>query len=182
MKTKYKILITLFGSILLVLGYGITYSFYNSDADLSGEKDIAKFIFNAENSDQIQLSLIDLKPGTEEEYLFSVSNYGSDKTSNVSLHYQMTIKTYHFIPLIIELYKIEEETESLLLTCDETYERNLNNEIECTTSIQEMEHSLEKKDDYKLKINFPPEYNDEIYADLVDYIDMEIISWQKIQD
>jgi hypothetical protein len=68
--------------------------------------------------------------------------------------------------------------EELILTCDETNERNAENELVCTTPIQKMGHSLEKLDNYKLKIMFPSEYNDETYSDLVDYINIDIKSWQ----
>ena len=33
--------------------------------------------------------------------------------SNVSVEYQMTIKTYHLVPLVIELYSVDGETEVL---------------------------------------------------------------------
>ena len=102
--------------------------------------------------------------------------------SNVSVEYQMIIKTYHFVPLLIELYKLDGETEELILTCDETYTRNLDNELICNSPIQEMSHSLEKLDNYKIKIEFPEEYNDAMYAGLVDYINIEIKSWQKMEE
>ena len=44
-----------------------------------------------------------------------------------------------------------------------------------------MGYDEEQIDDYKLKIKFPSEYNDEIYSNLVDFISMEIKSWQKIE-
>jgi hypothetical protein len=80
---------------------------FHSDAILeSDNQDIAKFIFNAESLDQIELALIDLNPGDSEEYSFSVSNNYSGNISGVTIEYQIIIKTYHLVPLIIELYWI----------------------------------------------------------------------------
>ena len=45
---------------------------------------------------------------------------------------------------------------------------------------KEEERLKESKNNYKLRISFPEEYNDEIYSNLVDYIDIEIKSWQKV--
>ena len=82
------------------------------------------------------------------------------------------------MPLDIELYKGEDETP--LLVCNETFNRNDNNEIVCTTEIQNMEFSNGITDDYKLNVKFDKKYNSEEYSDLVDSIDIEIKSWQKV--
>ncbi|MGE5456026.1 MAG: hypothetical protein ACM3O4_02870 [Ignavibacteriales bacterium] len=181
MEKKKRIVIILFVLSFLTLGYGVAYSFFNSNTTLSSnDTDIASFIFNAESLDEFQLSLNDLKPGDNVEYPFSVSNNYMGKVSNVSVDYKITLKTYHLLPLIIELYKVDGETEELVLTCDETYERDLNNEIVCETPSQELGHVSGKLDDYKLKIRFQDTYDDAIYADLVDYLNIKLESWQKI--
>lgn len=180
---RYKILAILFVLTILIFGSGITYSFFQSNVIMdSVDRNIAKFVFNTEQLNEIELSLIDLNPGDVEEYQFSVSNTKAGLLSNVSVEYQMIIKTYHLVPLLIELYKLDGETEELILTCDETYTRNLDNELICNSPIQEMSHSLEKLDNYKIKIEFPEEYNDVMYAGLVDYINIEIKSWQKMEE
>jgi hypothetical protein len=180
---KYKVLITLSVLILLIFCSGITYSFFHSNATLvSNDQDIAKFVFNAENLNQLELPLTDLNPGDTNEYTFSVSNNYSGVTSDVSLEYQMTIKTYHLAPLIIELYKLVDTSEVLVLTCDETFTRNDQNELICNTAIEQMVYSSLKLDNYKLKVKFSSEYDEETYSDLVDYINIEIKSWQKTGD
>jgi hypothetical protein len=148
----------------------------------SNEQDVAKFVFNAQSLDQIQLPLIDLNPGSTKEYTFAVSNNYAGSLSDVTIEYQMTIETYHLIPLIIELYKMNGETEELILTCDENYTRNSENELICNSSTQEMGYSVLKLDNYKLKVTFPNQYNGEAYSDLVDYINIEIKSSQKTGD
>ena len=179
---KRKILTVLFILILLTLLSGITYSIFHSTAKLnSNDQSIAKFIFNAESKEELEFPLSDLEPGDTEEYLFSVSNSDLENISDVFIEYTMTIKTYHLLPVDIELYKVDEDEEKLILTCDESYTRNEENYLICNTQTQEMGYDEEQIDDYKLKIKFPSEYNDEIYSNLVDFISMEIKSWQKIE-
>jgi len=183
MKLKSKILITLFILISVVFCVGITYSIFHSNSSLSsGDQNIAKFIFNAESSNQIELPLIDLKPGDSKQYAFAVSNSTSGSISNVTAEYQMTIKTYHLIPLAIKLYRLNGETEELIMTCDEGYTRNSANELVCTTPTEVIGYSAEELDNYVLKVDFPSEYNSISYSDLVDYINIEIKSWQKLED
>lgn len=182
MRIKYKILLILFGLTLFVSCLGITYSIFNSNTNLtSTNQSIAKFVFNAENLNEIQIPLVDLNPGDLKEYNFSVSNTKEEVLSNVTIEYQMTIKTYHFMPLDIKLYK-KGEVEELLLTCDESTSRNLQNEIICVTTVEEISHLSEKLDDYVLKVSFPSNYSNLVYSNLVDFINIEIKSWQKIEN
>ena len=100
--------------------------------------------------------------------------------SNVTLNYQIIIKTYHFMPLKLELYKVTEDKEELIMTCDENYSRNENNELVCNSPEQEMTYTKEAIDNYKIKAIYPNEFDGIEYSDIVDYIDVEIKSWQKL--
>lgn len=174
---KYKILIALFVIVFLVLSSGLTYSYFNSNVDyISVDQKIASFIFDTETLDRLELPLVDLKPGQVNEYNFSVSNTKQNKTSDVTILYQLTILTPHFTPLIIEVYK----GNDLVMTCDENYSRNANNELVCNTEVFELSHSSANQDDYKLRITFDSRYDDLSYTNLIDYLNIEIRSYQKV--
>ena len=176
-KTRLKIIVMLVSSIVLICGSGITYSLFTSSSRLVATQKIAQFVFNATKTDVIELPITNLNPGAKSEYKFQVTNNIDNKRSDVTIKYQMTIKTFHFMPLEINLYKENEETP--LLTCEES-SRNTDNEVVCNTEVQTMDYKLNATDNYKLVIEFPEEYNDDSYTDLVDYIDIEIKSWQAI--
>ena len=177
---KHKVLIILFILITIFLGTGVTYSMFNSNSNVKVDQKIAKFVFESKQLNHLELNLSNLNPGSNEEYLFSVTNKDNE-LSNVTVEYQITIKTFHFMPLDIELYKVG-ETEELIMKCDETYSRNEKNELVCNSSIQTLEHTEETLDNYKLKVTFPSEYNSLEYTNLADFIDVEINSWQKLGD
>lgn len=181
MVKKYKILLVMFIVAMVLFSSGITYSIFTSSSNLSVDQEIASFIFEAEKQDHLELNLTDLRPGVSEEYNFSVANNASNNVSDVTIEYKIIIKTFHFMPLNIELYKIGDE-EELIMRCDESYNRNANNHLVCNSSIQVMEYSKEMNDNYKLKVTFEDAYNNEMYAELVDFIDLEINSWQKMKD
>lgn len=176
-KTRLKIIVMLISSIVLICGSGITYSLFTSSSRLVANQKIAQFVFNATKTDVIELPIANLNPGAKSEYKFQVTNNIDNKRSDVTIKYQMTIKTFHFMPLEINLYKENEETP--LLTCEES-SRNSENEVVCNTEVQTMDYKLNATDNYKLVIEFPEKYNDDSYTDLVDYIDIEIKSWQAI--
>lgn len=178
---KKKIFLIIILVISVTFFSGITYSFFNSSATFkSTNQGIASFVFETNKVDYIELNINDIVPGDEKEYLFSVTNSKEDIISDVTTEYQLTIKTYHFIPLNINLYLIEEEKEILIGKCDETSSRNSNNELVCNMPLKVLNKSEKSNDDYKLKISFPSEYNDISYSNLVDYINIEIESWQKL--
>lgn len=180
MKKKYKILIIIVIFIAFVFTSGITYSFFHSTTTINTNQNIAKFVFNTESLNSLNISLSDLKPGDIKEYTFSISNQNNEVTSDVIINYEMSIKTYHFIPLVIKLYKVEDSTETLVINCDESYSRDSENKLVCNTNTLELSHTDSKIDNYKLKIEFPSIYNTIEYTNLVDFIDIEIKSWQKI--
>ena len=176
MKKKIIIIILLFFGLLF--GTVMTYSFFNNDTTAVGDQEIAKFVFESSKSDHIDISLVDLKPGDTENYLFSVTNKDTSIRSDVTINYQISISTYHFMPLDIKLYNIN-SGETLVLTCDESYSRDSNNNLVCNTPIEEIAYSSDGVDNYKLVVSFPSQYNSVEYADLVDYLSLNIRSWQK---
>lgn len=182
MRRQYRILGFLLILIVITFSSGLTYSFFHSHSILnSNNTNIAKFVFNTEELDELELPLVDLKPGFNSEYLFSIKNSLDESISDVTLEYQLVIKTFQLVPLKINLYKISNEEEELITTCDNTTSRDSEtNEVICNTEIMTLEHSQSNLDDYKISVEFPSEYNDEIYANLVDYINVEATSWQKI--
>ncbi len=180
---KYKILVALIILTILLFGTGITYSIFFSSSKLSvNNQQIAQFIFETEKLNHVELAINDIVPGESEEYLFSVTNVLEDKISNVTVEYQITIETFHFMPLEIKLYKLNgDDTETLVMNCDETYARNESNILVCNAPIEQMSYQEGTLDNYKLVVSFPSTYSDISYADLVDFLDLEINSWQKTQ-
>lgn len=176
---KFRIIITLALLIFVTFGFGTTYSFFQAKSSSTVDQKIARFIFDAKETNSFELDLLDLNPGDNREYEFSVSNTKNNKISHVSMQYEIIIKTYHLVPLKIDLYKLGDK-EELIMSCNETYTRNEQNELVCNSKIQELSHKAEKLDNYKLKVSFPEEYNTEEFSGLIDYIDVEIKSWQKI--
>lgn len=181
MKKKKKIII-LSVLVLLVLTAGITYSVFYSSANITiPDQNIAKFIFDSKPSNNIEIVLNDLKPGTNEDIKFTVVNNDEEGVSQVNIEYEITLKTYHFIPLELKLYKIVNEEEVFISQCNETYSRNEKNELVCNSPVQLMELEVNTQDNYKLKINYPKVYNDITYSELTDFINLEIKSWQKLE-
>lgn len=178
---KRVLTITIILSVLL-FGSGITYSLFQSSASMTSDnQNVASFIFNAQVLSELNLPLVDLVPGEVRDYDFEVSNQTDELKSNVNIEYQISIKTYRIVPLEIELYSVQNDTTELVMKCDEAYSnvRNLENEIVCTSQTFSINYDdVDGNDAYQLKVFFDDEYTDAKYAELVDFIDLEIQSSQ----
>lgn len=174
---KKFVIILLIVVSLLTFSSGITYSFFHSNSLISmDDQHLAKLVFNSEEMDSFELPLHDLNPAEVASYDFSVKNYDSNSISNVAIKYQITIKTYHVLPLEIKLYKSSDD--SLIINCTEAYSRNSDNEIVCNSDPQTLGHTILAEELYNLEISFIEGYESQIYANKVDFIDIAITSWQ----
>ena len=175
---KKKLMIIVICSFILICGTGITYSLFTSNSNLIANQKIAQFIFEATTTDSIELPITNLNPGDEPvKYNFQVANNLEQKKSDVTINYQVIVKTYLFMPLDIKLYK--EGIEEPILICDDAFSRNEEtNQLVCNSDIQKMAHNDKVTDKYTLELTFPEKYKSEVYSNLVDYIDIDINSWQ----
>ena len=176
-KLKRRILIVLLLGCLCTLLLVVTFSKFRSSASINVDQNLAKFIFDAKEQDVLNIPLTAINPGDTKQYNFSITNNKDNRRSNVDILYQLTIETYHFMPLEINLYKGEEK--ELIINCDESYSRDDTNKLICNSSNQELSHDLDADDLYTLEVNFNEEYNSIDYTDSVDYIDIKIKSWQE---
>ena len=175
MKTKIVIILSILA--ITVLGAGMTYSYFVAGKSGSSNNDIAKFIFNDTVMDSLSIPLMEFKPGETKTYDFKISNSDdSDVVSDVTINYELTILTPQYIPLVIELYK----EDTLLMTCDETKTRNENNELVCQTEVLELAYNEKTEDNFQLVVTFDSNYNTLDYANLIDYINIDIKSYQKV--
>lgn len=175
---KYRVLIIVVLFCLILCCSKITYSLFHSENFFSiDDMEIAEFIFETKRTDLIKLNFADLKPGDSQEFTFQVSNTKDNSITNVTTEYRITIKTFHFMPLLIELYK----DDDIIMTCDEKRSRNTDNALVCNSKIYELDHKTKEIANYKIKVSFPKEFNSQEYTELVDYIDLDISSWQKIE-
>ena len=179
MKKKIIIIVAIAVGVLFLSG--ITYSKFTSSSELSVvDQYLAKFVFEAKMTDTIQLPLVSMTPGSEASYSFVVTNNKDEVRSNVTIDYQISLETFHFMPLSLQLYKVVDEQEELVMTCDESYSRNEQNHLVCNSATQRLTYQEDGEDQYVLKVQFPEEYNDVTYADLVDFIDIHIKSCQAV--
>ena len=169
---KKKLILVIILLLLITFGAGMTYSIFTDAASTNTTSELATFLVDATLTDQIDIPLEGINPGESIDYDFQIVN-----NSDVNINYSLTIKTMHFIPFNITLVNDKDEE---VLVCDESYDRNLHNELECKTNDIFMSYNSNNPDKYTIKLDFLDRYNSLEYSSLVDYIVIEVDSYQKI--
>ena len=169
MKKKFMTIAILIALVFAVTG--ITYSLFVSNINSNTNVDLATFLVDAKKTNHIDLPIDNINPGEEIDYEFQVEN-----NSDVNVVYNITVKTMHFIPFDITLV---DNNDEVVMVCDENTQRNIRNELECKSQDLVINYN-NLAHNYKLKLDFPQEYNSEEYSSLVDYINLEINSTQKL--
>ncbi len=154
--------------IILTMMIATYFLFFNKEQE---EQELfATLKYQSENLETIIVPMDTITPGSQNEYDFTV------ETTKDNIYYEIIIKTYHFLPTNISLYKVDEkESETLIYICDENFKRNSNNEIVCQTNELKYINDASK---YKVKISLDSIYNTPEYLEVIDFIDISINSWE----
>lgn len=168
------------------MGITSAYSAYRSN--IKGELSqiqLAKFVFEKQRTNEINLSIDDLIPGDNIIYDFSVANNRNDIVTDVTINYEIEIETLHLIPLTIYLYKMENNEKNLILTCDEASQNLQSGKIKCTTDTIQLDYKEKVNNSYKMEIVYPEFDNDGNtwsydYSNKYDYISVKLNSYQSV--
>lgn len=172
MKKKVLIIIIMF---MLISVTGITYSLYTNMIKKEVPISLASFSVGVERKTTLDIDLSDLEPGSINRYDFSVLNNIDESMSDVSISYNIVLKTGNYIPLKIKLY---DSSDNVLL--DSENGPITDDELVLKTEDIVMPYSKSVKNDYSLEVVFPEEYSGEEYSGLVDYISLTIEAGQII--
>ena len=162
---------------MLISVTGITYSLYTNFVKKEVPISLASFSVGVERKESIDIDLSDLEPGSTESYNFSVLNNIDESMSDVSISYNIIVKTGNYIPLDIKLY----DSNDNLVIDSLNGSRIEDNELLFKSKDIIMPYSEQVKNDYRLEVVFPEEYNGEEFSGLVDYINLTIEASQIIK-
>lgn len=152
---------------------------YESETNSIANVDVAFYLLN-EDFQEMTLNLDSLFPQDDAyQYTFSIGNIDGDKTAQIDMEYELTIRTTTNLPLTYELYKMNgTQKENVVLTNDiyqddyETYFRKI------TTPNEALNYKEPKTNNYQLVVYFPENYNTTNYQDIIEVIEINVTSHQ----
>lgn len=178
-KNKFKLIFILFLILVLIISLSIisTYSRYRSKTSSDTTLGVAFYVTNV--SYQVKtIQLSDIEPDdTEHEYTFTVANNENGTRTETNLTYDVTLKITTNLPLKYDLQMNGAEaidSDEIKKDDDGTYFRYIK------TKSQEFGYGKDQENEYKIIITFPKEYKDVKYQDIIEAIEIQVESKQKI--
>lgn len=78
--------------------------------------------------------------GDKVSYNFSVTNNKDNVVSDVSIDYKIEI--LQLKPLVVNLYKVDDSSKTLVLTCDYNNKSTSTGKTNCVTEVEKLDKSL----------------------------------------
>lgn len=177
MYTKFVVIVLCV--LILLRIFTLVLARYESETNSIANVDVAFYLLN-EDFQEMTLNLDSLFPQDDAyEYTFSIGNTDGNKTAQIDMEYELTIRTTTNLPLTYELYKMNgTQKENAVLTNDiyqddyETYFRKI------TTSSEALNYKEPKTNNYQLVVYFPENYNTTNYQDIIEMIEINVTSHQ----
>lgn len=183
-KKIFKLVLLIFIIIFLVCIIPFTKSKYESTSVTTFKNEVAIYLFET-SFKNIDITIPDLSP-SEKPYIynFTISNSDGTNISEVNIEYELYIKTTTNLPLQYELYLNEDYTNpnSTNLFKNEKIEKDEYGTFYRKIGIDKRYFGYEQieTDIYTLVINFPVEYNNALYENCIESIELIIDSKQKL--
>lgn len=147
-------------------------SLVSSDADVS----IAFYVIDTEyQTEEIKLDKI-VPSDTKYEYKFSVANYNKTKRLETNAEYNVVIRTTTNLNLEYELYKNDNENAILSKEIIQDEDGTYYNVIK--TKKEEFGFKKNQINYYTLSIKFPLDYINHDYQDMIESIEIIVLSEQ----
>ena len=177
-----KLVILVLCFLIVARIFVLVLSKYESISNSYANVDIAFYLLK-EDYKTMTTNLDSLLPRDGEYvYEFSIGNQEGDQIAEVDLEYELTLRTTTNLPLTYELYMNEQyNTDSATniikensVEVDEygTYFRTMKTD-KTTLSYKQGKTNL-----YQLVINFPANYSEEIYQDIIELLEITVNAQQ----
>lgn len=180
-----KLIILVLCLLIIARIFVLVLSKYESISNSYANVDIAFYLLK-EDYKSMTLNLASLLPQDNAyTFEFSIGNQAGEDIAEVDLEYELTLRTTTNLPLTYELYMNESYTDSGATNIikentvaqdeDGTYFRTITTEkiiLPYTTGTTNL---------YQLVVYFPGDYNQEIYQDIIELLEINV-NGQQVTD
>lgn len=182
MRLYAKLVILVLCMLIIARIFVLVLSKYESISNSYANMDIAFYLFK-EDYKTMTINLASIVPQNNKyNFEFTVGNQDGIETAEIDIEYELTLRTTTNLQLTYELYKNEDETSNIILEnnilADEygTYFRKM------TTKKEFLPYTEGTTNLYKLVINFPENYNQEKYQDIIELLEITVNAKQVVDE
>lgn len=185
-KSVLKVTLIIFALVIIVNVVGLTYSRYESGANITADANIAFFVVDTTIYES-SIVIDGLTPREEPFiYTFNVSNFKNNNVAGVDIKYHITFTATTNLPLTYEIYRNESygenatniiSNEELIQDDNDVYYKKFE-----TANDFVFSYSTRQTDQYTLAVWYPEEYqnNPDDYSGAVDMFTIRIYAEQVV--
>ena len=179
-RLKLEIIVLLILLVMLCFLIPFTLARFRTEARGDAPIDIAFYLLNDTYTHQ-NITLDEMKPGDEKSYTFSVSNTDGTNRSEVTLDYEIVIKTTTNLQLEYELDEIVSGVDTDVILSSNTISDEYGTYFkEIKTSSETFEYTDDETKLYKLTVKYPSSLKSHTNQDICESIEINVLSKQKI--
>lgn len=179
-----KLIILIICVILVARIFALVLSRYESNTNSNANVDIAFYLLK-EDYKQMTLNLGTILPKNEKYvYTFSIGNEEGSKVAEVDLRYNLKIRTTTNLPLTYELYRDQDydnpNSANIIRTNEVTKDEDGTSFRNIRTDEVLLRYKEPETNTYYLVVNFPENYNEKKYQDIIEMIEISVDAKQVI--
>lgn len=179
-----KLIILIICVILVARIFALVLSRYESNTNSNANVDIAFYLLK-EDYKQMTLNLGTILPKNEKYvYTFSIGNEEGSKVAEVDLRYNLKIRTTTNLPLTYELYRDQDydnpNSANIIRTNEVTKDEDGTSFRNIGTDEVLLRYKEPETNTYYLVVNFPENYNEKTYQDIIEMIEISVDAKQVI--
>ena len=179
-RLKLEIIILLILLVMLCILIPFTLARFRTEARGDASIDIAFYLLNDTYTHQ-NITLDEMKPGDEKSYTFSVSNTDGTNRSEVTLDYEIVIRTTTNLQLEYELDEIVSGVDNDVILSSNTISDEYGTYFkEIKTSSETFEYTDDETKVYKLTVKYPSSLKSHRNQGICESIEINVLSKQKI--
>lgn len=182
-KFTFKLTIIVFLITLIINLVGVTYSRYESAANMNVQANIALFLVE-QGTYNGTIAFEGLEPSsTPYTYVINVKNYNSSHRTDVDLTYHIKFETTTNLPLSFSVYRNEEYSNNATNIISSTSYRqdgDVYYKVYDTSDDYSFHYNVNEQDYYTLVVSFPESYKNfpDLYQGKIDLVTVIITAEQ----
>lgn len=180
-----KLIILVLCLLIIARIFVLVLSKYESISNSYADVDIAFYLLK-EDYQSMTLNLASLLPQDDAyTFQFSIGNQAGEDVAEVDLEYELTLRTTTNLPLTYELYMNESYTDpgatNIIKENTVAYDEHSTYFRTMTTEKVILPYTTGTTNLYQLVVYFPGEYNQEIYQDIIELLEINV-NGQQVTD
>ena len=182
----FKLSILVLGVVFIFNIADITYSRYQSSANVNVQASIALFLLE-QGTTSGSIALEGLEPSDEKhKYVVNVRNYKQALRTNVDLDYHIKFETTTNVPFSIEVYRNEDSDDpgatNILLPSSYRTDGDVYYKVYDTTGNHRFHYNTNEQDYYTIVVTYASSYKNypELYQGKVDLLSVIITAEQVV--